>query len=160
MHNGIAAVIDFITDSPIDFEEFSNFTLKCKIASDKPHSEELEKWQAKHGPKCPKNLDGSSNSMEKECAMRLWNRSVKDHEFRYTTMLSDSDSKAFDSLVDPNIKRGLHKPCVEKNGNCLKKFDFGIKRAKKSFHWQREANCCQTDKDSKLLWACYKRLGQ
>ncbi len=41
--------------------------------------------------------------MEKECAMQLRTRSVKDHELRYTTMFSDSDCKAFDSLVGAKV---------------------------------------------------------
>ncbi len=49
-NNGMAAIIDLITGLPIDFEVLSNFCLKCKIASDKPPSEKLEKWQAEHRP--------------------------------------------------------------------------------------------------------------
>ena len=98
-HNGMAAVIDLMTGLPIDFEVLSNFCLKCKISSENTPSEELNQWKAKHEPNCPRNFDGSSNAMEMECAVRLCKRSVEEHKFRYTTMLSDGDSKAFDSLV-------------------------------------------------------------
>ena len=102
-HNGMAAVIDLMTGLPIDFEVLSNFCLKCKIASEKPSSEDLEQWKAKHASNCPKNFEGSSNAMEVECAVRLWKRSVEEHKFRYITMLSDGDSKAYDALVESNI---------------------------------------------------------
>ena len=102
-HNGMAAVIDLMTGLPIDFEVLSNFCLKCKIASEEPPSEDLEQWKTKHAPNCPKNFEGSSNAMEVECAVRLWKRSIEEHKFRYVTMLSDGDSKAYDALVELNV---------------------------------------------------------
>ena len=33
--------------------------------------------------------------MEVVCAERLWSRSIANHSLRYTTLLSDGDSKAF-----------------------------------------------------------------
>lgn len=102
-HNGMAAVIDLMTGLPIDFEVLSNFCLKCKIASEKPPSEDLTQWKAKHAPNCPRNFDGSSNAMEVECAVRLWKRSEEKHHLRYTTMLSDGDSKAYGTLVQSEV---------------------------------------------------------
>ena len=46
-----------------------------------------------------KKYDGSANSMEVECALRLWRRSEEHHHLRYTVMLSDGDSKAFGAVV-------------------------------------------------------------
>ena len=37
--------------------------------------------------------------MEAECAERLWSRSVARNKLRYTTMLSDGDSKSYDAVV-------------------------------------------------------------
>ena len=54
----------------------------------------------KHKPKLSKNYDGSANSMQQECAKRIWQRSISNFQQRYTTMLSDGDSKSYDSLVD------------------------------------------------------------
>eukprot|EP00112_Aurelia_sp_Birch-Aquarium-sp1_P002811 Seg1311.5 transcript_id=Seg1311.5/GoldUCD/mRNA.D3Y31 product="hypothetical protein" protein_id=Seg1311.5/GoldUCD/D3Y31 len=95
-HNGLASTIDLLTGIPTDFEVLSNFCLKCKIATEKPDDPE---WREKHAANCPKNFTGSSNAMEVECALRLWNRSEERHKLRYTTMLCDGDSKAFDAVL-------------------------------------------------------------
>ena len=73
-HNGVASVIDLITGLPIDYEVLCNFCFKCQA------NEENEDcaWKEKHRLSCPKNFDGSSNAMEVECALRLWNRSESD----------------------------------------------------------------------------------
>ena len=95
-HNGVALVIDLVTGFPIDFEVLSNYCNKCKIAEGLPVDAE---WKAKHAVNCPKNFDGTANAMEAECAERLWKRSIVKNKFRYTTMLSDGDSKLYDAII-------------------------------------------------------------
>ena len=95
-HNGVASVIDLVTGFPIDFEVLSNYCNKCKIAEGLPGDAE---WKAKHAVNCPKNFDGTANAMEAECAQRLWKRSIKKNNFKYTTMLSDGDSKSYGAIV-------------------------------------------------------------
>ena len=41
--------------------------------------------------------------MEVEAAVRLWERSVEDHKLRYTTILSDGDSKAYDVVKESKV---------------------------------------------------------
>ena len=41
--------------------------------------------------------------MEVEAVKRIWQRSVKRHKFRYTTILSDGDSKSFLALAESNM---------------------------------------------------------
>eukprot|EP00795_Rhopilema_esculentum_P002650 gene2650-847_t len=96
-HNGVGAVIELITGLPIDYEILSNFCLKCKIAEENPLNKED---QEKHLQNCGKNFDGSANSMEAECAVRLWRRSKENFCLHYTTMLSDGDSKAYAAVVN------------------------------------------------------------
>ena len=96
-HNGVAAVIDLLTGLPVDYEVLSNFCLKCKIAASSPGSTEV--LDNKHTENCPKDFEGSANSMEVECALRIWRRLEQKHNLRYTVMLSDGDSKAYDSVV-------------------------------------------------------------
>ena len=103
-HNGVASVIDLITGLPIDYEVLCNFCFKCQA------NEENEDcaWKEKHRLSCPKNFDGSSNAMEVECALRLWNRSESEYKLRYTTMLCDGDSKAHDAVQ----KSKVYGPCT------------------------------------------------
>ena len=95
-HNRLASVIDLLTGLPVEFEVLSNFCFKCKAAAERPDD---PSWQEKHLPKCLKNYDGSANSMEVECALRMWQRSIDVNKLRYTTMLCDGDSKSFDAVV-------------------------------------------------------------
>ncbi len=41
--------------------------------------------------------------MEQECASRIWNRSVAKYKLRYTTMLSDGDSKSHDFISQQKV---------------------------------------------------------
>jgi len=55
---------------------------------------------------CDVNCRGSSPAMEAEGAAVLWNRSVERHNIRYKWMVSDGDSKAFNTVEDtyPDFK--------------------------------------------------------
>ncbi len=101
-HNGIGVVIEIITGLPIDYVVLSNF---CHHGLQSPSSKDPQylEWQETHKKKCSKNYSGSSNSMEQECAMIMWKRSVDKHKLRYTTMLSDGDSKAYDNIVEMKV---------------------------------------------------------
>ena len=103
-HNGFASVIDLLTGLPIDYEVLCNFCFKCKANG----NNEDRAWKEKHSLSCPKNFDSSSNAMEVECALRLWNRSESEHKLRYTTMLCDGDSKASDTIQ----KSKVYGPCT------------------------------------------------
>ncbi|KAL8619907.1 hypothetical protein ACOMHN_015191 [Nucella lapillus] len=59
-------------------------------------------WYEEHMHSCQKNVDGSSGMMEVEGAKVMWGRSVERNKMRYTTMLSDGDSKAFTELCKLN----------------------------------------------------------
>ena len=100
-HNGIGCAIELLTGLPIDNEVLSNFCLKCKITSE-DHST-TDEWKAAHAENCPRNFTGTANAMEVEAVKRIWQRSVEKHKFRYTTILSDGDSKSFLALAESNM---------------------------------------------------------
>ena len=101
-HNGAAVIIEILTGLPVDYEVLSNFCHQCLKAPSRDDAMYGE-WQAKHVLKCGKNYEGSANSMEQECAKLLWQRSVEKYRLRYTTMLSDGDSKSFALLNEMNV---------------------------------------------------------
>ena len=101
-HNGIATVIDLLTGLPLDFEALSNFCHKCTVGP-KENEADFEVWERKHAPNCNQNFLGTSNAMEQECAKRIFSRSVDQHKLRYTTVLSDGDSKSYDTLVAEKV---------------------------------------------------------
>ena len=68
-HVGLPVVIDVLTKLPIDYEVLCNFFVRCKNTIS-----EKDEFNMKHTANCQKNYDGSANSMEVECALRLWRR--------------------------------------------------------------------------------------
>ena len=98
-HNGTAAVINLLTGIPINSEVLSNFCTKYNAVEGE--QEDLE-WKKRHEPNCPKNFEGAAGAMDVACAEKLWSRSVEKHNFMYTTILSDGDSKAFDAATALN----------------------------------------------------------
>ena len=58
--------------------------------------EEFEEWLLEH--RCDINFAGSSPAMECEGAVVLWERSPEHHNLWYRWIVSDGDSKAFNSI--------------------------------------------------------------
>ena len=91
-------LLDLLVLQTIDFEVLSNYCSKCEAKSDSDQD-----WKEKHKVSCSKNYEGTSGSMEVECALRIWKRSIEEHSLRYTIMLSDGDSKAYGAVCDANV---------------------------------------------------------
>lgn len=85
----------------IDFEVLSKHCRQCdrKKRLLGPVSAEYRNGFELHKGLCTQNYDGSSGNMEVVAAERLWNRSEK-YGFRYTTVVSDGDSKKFCHLSE------------------------------------------------------------
>jgi len=60
----------------------------------------LQEWRREHlaSGECDINFNGSSPAMEAEGASILWRRSIELHNIRYKWMVSDGDSKAFNTV--------------------------------------------------------------
>ncbi|KYN05934.1 hypothetical protein ALC62_03128, partial [Cyphomyrmex costatus] len=102
--HGIGCVIDVETGFAIDFDIMSKYCEMCtKVAAELgENSPEFEIWQEGHVGSCQNNHTGSSGAMETAVAEIIWKRS-QEYGFRYTTMLSDGDSKTFSHLQNLNI---------------------------------------------------------
>ncbi|XP_055874806.1 uncharacterized protein LOC129924445 [Biomphalaria glabrata] len=100
---GVSCVIDVLTGYVIDFEVLSSFCQTCSTTGTrlKAQSPALYKeWFESHKPDCDINYTGSSGMMETHAAEILWRRSIEKFKLRYTTMLSDGDSKAFNKVCE------------------------------------------------------------
>ena len=103
MH-GVVVVISWDTGWVLDAHVISRYCGKCtrmrrslglgSEAGDETTSVEFQQWFKLHEPECTLNHKGSSNSMEVEGALVLWNRSVERLNLRYVNVISDGDSKA------------------------------------------------------------------
>ena len=112
-HYGAAAVIECHTGFIVDFEVLSNFCHWCSKSKKRTSKEKEE-----HKEACNINFNGTSQAMEKEAALKMWQRSVEDHKLRYTTFVSDGDSSAYNSVIGlhngegPYSKKVVKEECV------------------------------------------------
>lgn len=101
---GVGCVIDLLTGYVVDYEVLSKRCTECEQAkaSLKENSAEFDVWFQGHKQICSVNHRGSSGGMEVEAAVKLWKRS-EEKGFRYTTLLSDGDSKTFLKLTEAEV---------------------------------------------------------
>lgn len=102
---GVGIVIDILTGLVVDFEILSKYCPDCTTAKRDlgERSAEFFFWYEGHKPECSENYVGSSNAMEVKAAEILWERSVKNCGMRYTSVLSDGDSKAYNHLQELKV---------------------------------------------------------
>ncbi|CAN8029862.1 unnamed protein product [Ixodes persulcatus] len=94
-HICVGTVIELFTGYVLDFFVLSNFCLGCELGP-KEGDPGHEQWRAGH--RCQMNTSSKPGQMEVEAATVLFGRSLDKHRLRYTTMLSDGDSRAFNNL--------------------------------------------------------------
>ena len=113
---GIGCVIDLLTGYVLDYEVLSKFCQACTTAKKElgESSPEFFYWKEGHAMDCQQNYEGSSGGMEVVAAERLWKRSIK-YGLRYTTLLSDGDSKTFLHLKKLNV----YGPIAVKKEECV-----------------------------------------
>lgn len=101
---GVGCVIEVGTGLVIDFCVLSKFCRNCVLTKAQlgEDSAEFYFWYNGHEASCDKNYDGSSPSMETYAAEILWKRSIS-YKFRYSTVVSDGDSKVYSHLCDLNV---------------------------------------------------------
>ncbi|GFU50996.1 uncharacterized protein TNCV_4461891 [Trichonephila clavipes] len=117
---GVGCVIDLLTGFVIDYEVMSKRCGECeqtKFALEED-SADFRIWYEGHQDVCSATHVGLSGAMEVNAAAKLWERS-ESIGFRYTTLLSDGDSKSFLELKERNVygsetqikKRRMYQPC-------------------------------------------------
>lgn len=101
---GVGLVIDLLTGLVVDFEILSKYCQICCTAAAELDSDSPEYgiWSESHvgSSECNKNFEGASGSMEVEAAQRIWLRSIKKNNLRYTTVLSDGDARTWTKLKE------------------------------------------------------------
>lgn len=101
-HICVGCIIEMYTGLVIDHVVLSNFCLGCATGP-KEDEEGHAAWLVQHAPVCQKNVDCKAGQMEVEAALRLFRRSLEKHKLRYTTMLSDGDSRTFHALTEDEV---------------------------------------------------------
>ena len=113
---GLGTVIEVKTGLVLDLHVVSKFCQTCATTGAikmKGCNTHYEKWLENHKKDgCSINYEGVSGMMEPECAEVMWKRSVSLHNMRYTTMVGDGDSKAYDTVC--NVKPYGNDVIIEK----------------------------------------------
>ena len=97
-------MIDTVTGLVLDLTVLSSYCQACSCAEARHggrDTAQFQRWLARHA-NCNKNYDGASGGMEVEAAEILWGRSLE-RGFRYTTMVSDGDSRTFKHLTEKKV---------------------------------------------------------
>lgn len=97
---GVMVVISWDTGRVLDAHVLSKFCGSCSRMRTRLGETSLEfrKWYKRHKKRCTVNHKGSSPAMEMQGALVLWRRSVERLNLRYTTVVSDGDSKTVRNL--------------------------------------------------------------
>ena len=128
---GIGVVIAVETGEVLDYAIISKSCDKCKAAEKlKVDPEKYQEWKENHAShgECQRNFEGSSSTMEKEAAKIIWGRSLSKHNFRYTEMVCDGDSKACSEVWDTY---GVCEDC--------KKYELMDKKSSEYQKWLKSA---------------------
>lgn len=101
---GAGVVIEAHTGYIVDGHTYSKYCHACTYWSDKVKKDvsfrsKYLQWKSKHD--CQKNFSESSVKMESAGAVALWERSLS-RKLRYTTVVGDGDSAAYNALCKMN----------------------------------------------------------
>lgn len=129
---GVGCVIDILTGFAVDFEVMSKICRCCKNAKRDmgETTAEFHIWFEGHADSCELNHTGSSGLMELKAAEKLWERSEA-LGFRYTTVLSDGDSKTYNHLVESKVYGNVRIKKEECVNHVSKRLGTGLREAVK-----------------------------
>ncbi|CAF2910506.1 unnamed protein product [Rotaria sp. Silwood2] len=101
---GIVFLIDVHTGYYIDYEVMSVNCEACNMRKSTLTNTQFDKWYKKHTVHCYKNYNGTSKSMEKEGAVRLFQHSLI-NGLRYKRMVCDGDACAYEAIKNYYIEQ-------------------------------------------------------
>ena len=100
---GVCVVISWVTGEVLDVELMSKYCSGCALYKGSMEGEEYEEWLAKHKLSCTRTHFGSSPAMELEGARKIFARSISKYKLRYSTVISDGDSKTVNALNEDGV---------------------------------------------------------
>ena len=102
---GVVFILSIDTGEVLDFEVQSKICFECKSREKwNKESDRYKNWYSNHKEHCTVNHKGSSESMEKEAAVKMFLRSIDKHRLLYTTYVGDGDSSSFAEVADACFK--------------------------------------------------------
>ncbi|KAH9380280.1 hypothetical protein HPB48_022991 [Haemaphysalis longicornis] len=99
-HIGVGCIIEVYTGLVIDHVVLFNFCLGCAIGP-KASDEGYEDWLADH--ESQRNIDCGAGRMDVEAALIMFKRSLSKNGLRYTTVMSNGDSRTMHGLKEKGV---------------------------------------------------------
>ena len=129
---GIVVIAAWATGQVIHTEVLSKYCAEChaKRGAD-TSSEDFLDWYEEHQGQCHVNHYGSSNAMEADGVVVIWQRSIEEHKLHYTSVIADA--KTYKAICDgkpygPGVEIVKHE-CV---GHVQKRMMNHLKALKQS----------------------------
>ncbi|GFW99405.1 uncharacterized protein TNCV_3007071 [Trichonephila clavipes] len=98
---GVCTVIGAETGKVLDREVLSSFCKGCdSYKGVKFGISSYNKWQRAHKISCRKNYSGFAGKMEVDGMLRIFNRSEKLHNLKYSNYIGNGDTKTFNALSE------------------------------------------------------------
>ncbi|GFX31754.1 uncharacterized protein TNCV_170871 [Trichonephila clavipes] len=97
---GVCTVIGAVTGKVLDREVLSSFCKGCDSYKGVKFGIKYNKWQRVHKISCRKNYSGSAGTMEVDGMLRIFNRSEKLRNLKYSNYIGDGDTKTFNALSE------------------------------------------------------------
>lgn len=157
-HICVGCIVEMYSGLVIDHIVLSNFCLACTTGP-KEGEAGHSAWLIQHAPLCQKNVDCNAGQMEVEAALRLFERSLEKHKLRYTTMLSDGDSRTFHALTEKEVYgfiKVAKKDCINHVHKCMGAALPTLVERKKSSRWltwwKGQTYATKDKEDHLILW--------
>ncbi|GFV51317.1 uncharacterized protein TNCV_3615151 [Trichonephila clavipes] len=97
---GVCTVIGAETGKVLDREVLSSFCKGCNSYKGVQFGIKYNKWQRAHKISCRKNYSVSAGKMEVDGMLRIFNRSEKLHNLKYSNCIGDGNTKTFNALSE------------------------------------------------------------
>ncbi|KAL7307896.1 hypothetical protein TKK_0000212 [Trichogramma kaykai] len=100
-HQGAATVIGLNTGKVLDVATKNNFCKACSLWENKDkETGAYDDWLEQHKPFCEANHTGSSGSMEVDCILDIFKRSVGKYKVIYKNYIGDGDAKVYKRICE------------------------------------------------------------
>ncbi|GFX91908.1 uncharacterized protein TNCV_3577381 [Trichonephila clavipes] len=172
---GVCTVIGAETGKVLDREVLSSFCKGCDSYKGVKFGIKYNKWQRAHKISCRKNYSGSAGKMEVDGILRIFNRSEKLHNLKYSNYIGDGYTKTFNALSENkpygddhliqkiecvgHVQKGkgrLTDSLIDKlahyYGNAIRCNSTSVKEMRKAI-WAVWGHSCSTD-DEPMHWFC------
>ena len=130
---GIVSVLSLATGKVLDTEIMSKECKTCLRNNRKEGSKEFDEWWEGHQHDCEANFHGSSNAMDPDGCLQIFQRSVEKHGVRYQQFLGDGASKAHQQLIEKRVYGDVSVEKLECTSHIQKRMGSRLQSLKKRY---------------------------